>query len=70
MTEDEFLTIYFKKPIKPNFSLFLFLGYRKGNKALMVRNKMVGMIIHKSDWLELKELARKYSICIDEKEVS
>jgi len=34
----------------------------------MVRDKMVGMIIHKNDWLELRELARRYGICIDEKE--
>jgi hypothetical protein len=31
----------------------------------MVRDKMVGMIIHKSDWLELRELARRYGVYID-----
>jgi sulfite reductase beta subunit-like hemoprotein len=66
MNENEFLTIYFQRPVRPNLGIFLFLGYRKGNKALMVKNKMVGMIIHKSDWLELKELARRYDIYIDE----
>lgn len=68
MNESDFVEVYFQRPVRPNLSIFLFLGYRKGNRALMVRDKMVGMIIHKNDWLELRELARRYGICIDEKE--
>jgi sulfite reductase beta subunit-like hemoprotein len=66
MNESDFIEVYFQRPVRPSLAVFLFLGYRKGNKALMVRGKMVGMIIHKSDWLELKELARRYDIYIDE----
>jgi hypothetical protein len=63
--EDEFIQVNFKKPIKPSLSILLFLGYRKGNKVLMAKNKITGVVIHKQDWFELQELVKRYGV--DEK---
>ena len=58
-SSENFIRVDFERPIKPNLAFVLFLGYRKGNKVLMVGNKMAGMIIHEKDWFDLQRLAKK-----------
>jgi len=65
VNESEFIEVYFRQPVRPNLAVFLFLGYRKGNKVLMLGNKLVGMIIHRDDWNDLRKIAEKYGVYIE-----
>jgi len=52
--ENEYLEIKLKKPVNPSTKLLLILGQRRGNRVFLQGGKVVGMIVHKNDWEEIK----------------
>jgi xanthosine utilization system XapX-like protein len=54
--ENEYLNIKLKKPVKPTISLLFIMGQRRGNQILFQGNKVVGLIVHKNDWEDVKKM--------------
>jgi hypothetical protein len=54
--ENEYLNIKLKNPIKPTTQLLLIMGQRRGNQLLFQGGKVVGIVVHKNDWEEVKRI--------------